>query len=136
MSLNHLEELDVLTSQSDEEPESIQAKKEKPDKRRKGQHERTEAQKKAFEMVQAKRDAIRKERITQRLENESKLKEELQKKTEEKLLKKAVAIKKKHILQVAMIDDISDEEDIPIEIVKKIQQRQAKNSYQRNCNQL
>jgi hypothetical protein len=41
-------------------------------------------------------------------------------------LKKAVAIKKKHIIQEAILDEISDEEDIPIEVVKKIQHRQAK----------
>ena len=79
-----LEVLDMLTenspAQSDDESVTIQAvkvKKEKIDRRRKGNHERTEAQKKAFEAVKAKRDAIRKERIEKRTAEEQQLKEEL-----------------------------------------------------------
>ena len=61
-------------------PEPVKVKKEKIDRRRKGNHERTEAQKKAFEAVKAKRDAIRKERIEKRTAEEQQLKEELKKK--------------------------------------------------------
>jgi hypothetical protein len=104
MATSNLEDLDILSDKTDEETESIQAVKVKPDKRRKGQHERTEAQKKAFELVKAKRDAIRKERIEKRVAEETQLKEELKKKAEEKVLKKAVAIKKKHNIQESVLD--------------------------------
>ena len=40
-------------------------------------------------------------------------------KIEEKIVKKAVAIRKKQIVREAVLDDISDD-DIPVEIVKKI----------------
>ena len=96
-----LEVLDMLTenspAQSDDESVTIQAvkvKKEKIDRRRKGNHERTEAQKKAFEAVKAKRDAIRKERIEKRTAEEQQLKEELKKKVKNALSKRQSQLRK------------------------------------------
>ena len=50
----------------------------------------------------------------------------MKKKSEERIIKKAVAIKKKHLLQETVLDELSDEDEIPIEVIKKIQQRKEK----------
>jgi hypothetical protein len=125
--------ISLLTDETEsvDEDNIIQAPKVKEDKRK--TKPRTQKQIEAFEKVKAIRDEKRKERIGKReqekaeqQESQIKLKEELQKQTEAKILKKAIAIKKKHIIQEAMLDEISDEDEIPIEVVKKIQQRKEK----------
>ncbi|NBV29147.1 hypothetical protein EBS02_09070, partial [bacterium] len=130
--------LSLLTDETEsvDEDNSIQAPKVKAPKVKedgRSTRPRTQKQIEAFEKVKAIRDAKRKERIEKREQEKAeqqeaqlKLKEELQKQTEAKILKKAVAIKKKHIIQEAMLDEISDEDEIPIEVVKKIQQRKEK----------
>ena len=50
----------------------------------------------------------------------------MKKKSEERIIKKAVAIKKKHLLQETVLDELSDEDEMPIEVIKKIQQRKEK----------
>lgn len=76
---------------------------------------RSQAQIDAFVKVRAKRDENRLARSKTR-EEETVV---LNAKIEEKIVKKAVAIRKKQIVREAVLDDISDE-DIPVEIVKKL----------------
>lgn len=45
---------------------------------------------------------------------------------EKKILKKAMSIKKKEILQDLMLDDIEEDNEIPLEIVKKILKKYPK----------
>jgi hypothetical protein len=104
--------------ESDGESVGIQAKKVKIDRRKKGNHERTEAQKLAFEKAKKIRDGRRQERANVKIEEEQKKKKEM----EERILKKAVSIKKKQIVREALLEEISDEE-IPMEVIKKIQKR-------------
>jgi len=103
------EDLEVLEGEKDEvesQPDVIEKVK-KP---------RTQKQIEAFEKVRALRDAKRGER------KEIKVKEaEVRTKVvEEKIVKKALAIKKKQILRDAELDAISEDDDIPVEVVKKI----------------
>jgi hypothetical protein len=102
-------DLEVLEHEKDEvesQPDVIEKVK-KP---------RTQKQIEAFEKVRALRDAKRGER------KEIKVKEaEVRTKVvEEKIVKKALAIKKKQILRDAELDAISEDDDIPVEVVKKI----------------
>ena len=116
-----LDSLEENREESDEvsevEEDCIQAPK--VDKRK---QPRTQAQKDAFEKVVAKRTIKRDERKTDRelVMKERKIL------IDEKIVKKALAIKKKQIIQEAVLDDISDDDDIPIEVVKKIQQKYVK----------
>lgn len=124
-----MEQEDLGESVSNEVVESdgnesvgIQAKKVKIDRRKKGNYERTEAQKLAFEKARKIRDDKRQERANAKMEEEQKKK----KQTEERILKKAVAIKKKQIVREAILEEISEDEDIqdiPMEVVKKIQKK-------------
>ena len=76
---------------------------------------RSQAQIDAFIKVRAKRDQNRLARLKTR-DEETVVHNA---KIEEKIVKKAVAIRKKQIVREAVLDDISDD-DIPVEIVKKI----------------
>lgn len=76
---------------------------------------RTEAQRLAFERCKAKRDANAKKRA----EDAKKLMEYEKKALEEKVLAKAVSIKKKQIKKQVVLDEISDDET-PIEKIKEI----------------
>lgn len=117
------DELDILEDskakaaleepESDDDPAEIQAPK--IDRRKKGNNVRTEKQVAAFEKVKEIRDQKRKERAELREVQ----KEELKKVIEEKVVKKAISIKKKQIKQQAALDEISDDET-PIEQIKKI----------------
>ena len=83
--------------------------------------QRSEAQIKAFENCRLKRDYNRKSRMDKRNEDENLRKTVVKKKTDEKIVKKALQIKKKEIVSQAILDDSSDSDsDIDIEIVKKI----------------
>ena len=101
-------------------PGCIQPKKEKK--------ERTQAQKDAWARCLEARQAKRTERAEVRegyTKELKKYKEELVNKAEKKVLKKAVAIKKKAAVMDKLLDEISDDET-PIEVVKeKIKQRRA-----------
>lgn len=70
---------------------------------------RSEKQIEAFKKAQAKRD-----------ENRVKQKEETKKVLEEKILQKAVSIKKKQIKKMKVLEDVSDD-DTPMEEIKQIQ---------------
>jgi hypothetical protein len=77
--------------------------------------ERTEAQKLAFERCKKQREANAKKRM----DDAKKLMEYEKKALEEKLIAKAVSIKKKQIKKQVILDEISDE-DTPIEKIKEM----------------
>lgn len=134
------EDLEILTNDEVEEPtedECIEIKK--PVKKKiyqkkqpvegaepKPKRERTEAQKKAWEKCLANRQKNREDR--KKIQDEdakllAEYKKQLAKKTEAKVVKKAVGIKKKAIMRDEDLDEISEDET-PIEVVKqKISQR-------------
>jgi hypothetical protein len=93
------------TDDEDDEPQTITRAK-KP---------RTEAQMKAFEKAKEK---ARLNAETRKAEREAKAKEE-QKAIEEKLVKKAISLKKKQIKQQAVLDQIEDD-DTPLPEIEKI----------------
>lgn len=99
-------------SQDEAEFPSIQAPK--LDKRAKGAHERTDAQKAATERLLAGRALYMEKK---KLEKQLKAEEE-KKELEEKVLSKAISIKKKQ-LKKSVLDEISDD-DTPIEEIKAI----------------
>lgn len=130
------EDLEVLTEEvvEEEQPvsedECIQVKKpvKKPIYKKKEpaepkpKRERTEAQKKAWEKCLANRQKNREDR--KKIQDEdakllAEYKKQLAKKTESKIVKKAVGIKKKQIVREEEIDEISEDET-PIEVVKEI----------------
>jgi len=94
----------------DEEEEEVMTPKKAPAKK-----ERTEAQKLAFEKCKQKRD----ENAKKRLADAKKLAEYEKKALEEKLISKAISIKKKQIKKQVILDEISDDET-PIEKVKEM----------------
>jgi hypothetical protein len=99
-------------SQDEEEFPSLQAPK--LDKRAKGMHERTEAQKAATERLLAgKALYLEKKKLEKQLKAEQEKKE-----LEEKILSKAISIKKKQ-LKKSVLDEISDD-DTPMEEIKAI----------------
>jgi hypothetical protein len=130
------EDLEVLTEEVVEEEqvvsedECIQVKKpvKKPIYKKKEpaepkpKRERTEAQKAAWERCLASRQKNREDRKKVQ-DDDAKLlteyKKQLAKKTETKIVKKAVGIKKKQIIREEEIDEISEDET-PIEVVKEI----------------
>ena len=88
----------------------------------KPKRERTEAQKQAWERCLANRAKNREDR--KKIQDEdakllAEYKKQLSKKTETKIVKKAVGIKKKQIIREEEIDEISEDET-PIEVVKEI----------------
>ena len=130
------EDLEVLTEEvaNEDEPvsedECIQIKK--PVKRAvykkkeptepKPKRERTPAQIAAWEKCLANRQKNREDR--KKIQDEdakllAEYKKQLAKKTETKIVKKAVGIKKKQIIREEEIDEISEDET-PIEVVKEI----------------
>ena len=68
---------------------------------------------------------IRKQKIAERKENKEKERAEAKAALEEKIVKKAVSIKKKQIKKQAVLDDISDDET-PIEEIKEIVKKPRK----------
>lgn len=82
----------------------------------KKKRELTEKQKEALKRGQEKRLQDAKERR----ERVNEIAEQEKKKFEEKLIKKALAVKKKQIKEQSILNSISDDEDLPIEKVKKI----------------
>lgn len=84
--------------------------------------ERTQAQKDAWAKCLANRTKNRQEREVIKGDDAKLLaeyKKQLAKKTETKIIKKAIGIKKKQIVREEEIDDISEDET-PIEVVKEI----------------
>jgi hypothetical protein len=94
----------------DEEEEEIMTPKKAPAKK-----ERTEAQKLAFEKCKQQRELNAKKRA----DDAKKLMEYEKKALEEKLIAKAVSLKKKQIKKQVVLDEISDDET-PIEKVKEM----------------
>lgn len=82
---------------------------------------RSEKQIQAFELARQKRDANRKARAEEKLRQEEQSKMEL----EDKIVHKAIQIKKKQIMKAKVLDEISDDET-NIEEVKKTVKRVAR----------
>ena len=82
---------------------------------------RSQAQIDAFVKVRAKRDENRVARLKTKEDDAVVQKAQI----EEKIVKKAVSIRKKQIVREAVLDEISDE-DIPVEIVKKLVKKYPK----------
>ena len=95
-----------------EEVETLDESLEAPPKVKKP---RSEAQIKAFELARQKRDANRQARIEQKAKEE----EEAKKQLEQKIVQKAISIKKKQIKKQTVLDEISDD-DTPMEEVQKV----------------
>lgn len=85
-------------------------------------YERSEKLKDAFKLVLKKRHVNRDNRaIKDKLKNEKELK------LDEKVLSKAISIKKKEIKSQIVLDEISDD-DTPLEEIKKIRKKLKKRS--------
>jgi len=97
----------VVEEEEEEEEEEKPVIKTKP--------KRTEAQRLAFERCKAKRE----ENAKKRADDAKKLLEYEKKALEEKLIAKAVSIKKKQIKKQIVLDEISDD-DTPIETIKEM----------------
>ena len=82
---------------------------------------RSEKQIAAFLLVRQKRDENRVARLKTKEDDAVVQKAQI----EEKIVKKAVSIRKKQIVREAVLDEISDE-DIPVEIVKKLVKKYPK----------
>lgn len=85
----------------------------------------TEKQKEILEKARKVKHENFQKREAERLlieEEKEKAREEKQKELERKILKKAISIKKKEIIQQAVLEE--DDEDIPTEIVEKIIKKQ------------
>jgi len=118
--LGEVEAQSKTTDETDNEevslPEAIQKTKEKKP--------RTQKQIEAFERVRKIRDEKRNERKEIKVKAETEYKQQ----KEAKIVKKAISIKKKQILADADLDDVSEEDEIPIEVVKKIMKKYPKKS--------
>jgi hypothetical protein len=90
-----------------------------PDAIQKTKKPRTAKQIEAFEKVRKIRDEKRAERKEIKVKAETEYKQQ----KEEKIVKKALAIKKKQILADKVLDEVSEDDDIPIEVVKKIMKK-------------
>lgn len=113
MSTEDLGEVEAKTD-TESLPEAIQKSK-KP---------RTQKQIEAFERARKIRD----EKRAERKEVKEKAETEYKQQKEAKIVKKALSIKKKQILADADLDTVSSEDDIPIEVVKKIMKKYPKKS--------
>jgi glutamate synthase domain-containing protein 2 len=114
------EDLGELEAKTDVEEVSL------PDAIQKTKKPRTQKQIEAFEKVRKIRD----EKRAERKEVKEKAETEYKQQKEAKIVKKALSIKKKQILADADLDDVSEEDDIPIEVVKKIMKKFPKKSTQ------
>ena len=115
MSVAKVEDIEVEEMLPIEEVQAVEAppvKVKKP---------RSQAQIDAFVKVRAKRDENRVARLKTKEDDAVVQKAQI----EEKIVKKAVSIRKKQIVREAVLDDISDE-DIPVEIVKKLVKKYPK----------
>lgn len=125
-----LKELKDLENDNLEEPEDLGIQRgkedddevEKKESITKAKKPRTEAQLKAFEKA---RENARLNAEKRKAEREAKALEE-RKIVEEKLVKKAIALKKKQIKKAAVLDEISDDETPMVEIEKIVKQLPAK----------
>lgn len=104
-----LEETPVLPSQE------IETEIENPDSITRAKKTRTPKQLEAFEKAKAIRDA----NTLKRKEEAKLIAQQERKMIEEKLVKKAISIKKKQIKKQSIIDEMSDD-DTPIEKIKEL----------------
>jgi hypothetical protein len=110
--IDEVKESTEIIEENDEDLDDIQAPKTKPEKppkidRRKREHmTRTPAQEAAFAKARENRDLNRKNRA----ENRNIAAEEEKRIIEEKVVKKAVSIKKRQIKRNEILDSISDDE--------------------------
>ena len=126
--LEDLEEIEEC--EESEEDDNIQATKikenkvkpEKIDKRKKGANVRTEKQMEAFHKALKIRDENRKNSAIKKQMEE----EEYKKQMDEKIVKKAISIKKKQILREKIVE-ISSDDDIDTEEVKRIIKKKTVN---------
>ena len=91
----------------------------------------TDAQRENFKKALAKRQeniTLRKAAKEAEQEAKSAVVEEKKKEIQRKVLKKAVVLKKREILEQTALDDISDTDDIPDEVVQKIVKKQRAKS--------
>ena len=112
---NEIEELNEPLEKQDDlddvpDDNSIEAPKEKKERRPKTQ--------KQLDALHAGRSIMLKNAQVRR-EARAEADDIMKKRIEEKIVKKAVSIKKKQIMKEAVLDDISDE-DIPAEVIQKI----------------
>ena len=116
------EDLGKVVDETDTEeislPDAIQKTKEKKP--------RTQKQIEAFEKVRKIRDEKRMERKEVKVKAETEYKQQ----KEAKIVKKALSIKKKQILADADLDEVSETDDIPLEVVKKIMKKYPKKATQ------
>jgi hypothetical protein len=94
--------------------EEIETSTPKPKREYKPRPAKTEKQLEAFKKAVAARDANSK----RRREEAEKMLAESKKETEEKVVKKAIAIKKKQIKAQLALEELSDDDE-PIEVVKQ-----------------
>ena len=107
MDIQELETLEEIVKEED----SIEAPKVKKP--------RTQKQIDAFLKVQEKRDANRASRKVEK-EEATQIAKSV---TEKKIVKKAIALKKKEILKEVILDDMSSDDDVPMEVIKKLQKK-------------
>jgi len=117
--LAKLEEMERLKAEleaieSDPEPESPAASTVEKPKR-----ERTEKQKEAFKRA----TEIRRENAKIRKESRDLAEDENKKETEKKVIAKAIALKKKQIKRVQMLDEFSDEDEPPAPKARPVKSR-------------
>ena len=103
----------IIEVSDDEEDEPIEASKIELEPKVK--KERSIKQKEAFEKATIKRQ----ENEKMRREHKQMTEEKERVKTDEKIVSKAISIKKKQIKRNAILDEVSDD-DTPIEVIKKV----------------
>lgn len=112
------EDLGELEAKTDTEEISL------PEQIQKSKKPRTQKQIEAFERARKIRDEKRAERKDVKVKAETEYKQQ----KEAKIVKKALSIKKKQILADADLDDVSEEDEIPMEVVKKIMKKYPRKS--------
>ena len=124
-------EVSEASSSSDEEIEKKPARKSRAKPKEKvydmgspkAKKTPSEAQIRNLEKGRLRRDEIRKQRINERAEKEAEAKVEL----EQRIVKKAICIKKKQLKKEKVIELSSDDDDTPppLKIKKKLQQKRS-----------
>jgi len=108
--------------ESEEEEEEVKAKQYKPRTPPAVKKERSEKQKKVFELALQRREE---NRILRKAEKDAKKASE-KIVNEEKIIKKGLQLKKKQIIKEAILNDSESDVDIPNEIVQKVLKKKSK----------
>ena len=109
-------------TESEEEEEEVKAKQYKPRTPPAVKKERSEKQKKVFELALQRREE---NRILRKAEKDAKKASE-KIVNEEKIIKKGLQLKKKQIIKEAILNDSESDVDIPNEIVQKVLKKKSK----------